>query len=152
VNINHSFLIASLAAGACLAAGQASAADAPDVKVAPNGEVIAVANLEVRPDAEADFEKLSQISIKCARLEPGNVSFTITKVLGASTPTYVMYEVWRDKAALQNHFVQPYTQALFDSFNRVLSAPPSIKFVSELTPQSRTKPAKTDPKSLVECR
>lgn len=129
------------------------AADAPpEVKVSPNGEITVVATLDVKPGSEADFEKAARLSIKCTRLEPGSVTFSIHRALDRSTPTYVMYEVWRDLAALQSHFVQPYTQALFASFKLHLIAQPAMSFVAELTPASRPPLAVTNPKNLSECR
>lgn len=147
------FFTSAIAINALLAAGSAAAAGAaPDIKVSPNGEVAVVATLQVKPGSEADFEKASRLSIQCTRMEPGNVSFTIQKALDSSTPTYVMYEVWRNKAALESHFVQPYTQALFGAFQQHLAAPPAMYFVAELAPANRLQPASTDPKALAECR
>ncbi|WP_165493145.1 putative quinol monooxygenase [Hylemonella gracilis] len=153
MSLKQMILAATLSAGSLLGAGQAFAADAPpDIKESPNGEIAVVATLEVKSGSEADFEKISRMSIMCSRLEPGNVSFTIHKALDTSKPTYVMYEVWRTKAALQSHFFQPYTQALFGAFKQHLSAPPAMSFIAELTPAPRSKPAQTDPKVLAECR
>lgn len=152
---NHTGIIlaATMSICALLGASGAYAADAaPDIKESPNGEVTVIATLDVKPGSEANFEKASQLSIKCTRLEPGNVSFTIHKVLGENSLSYVMYEIWRNKAALQSHFAQPYTQALFGEFKRDLSAPPAMKFIVDLAPRSRSKQAKTDPKSWTDCR
>lgn len=130
----------------------AIAADTPpDIKESPNGEVAIIANLEVKFGSEEDFEKASQLSIKCTRLEPGNVDFAIYKIAGGTGSNYIMYEVWRNKAALQSHFVQPYTQALFGKFKQDLSAPPAMKFVVDLAPLPRPKHAKVDPKTSSDC-
>lgn len=153
MSLKEIFFATAISAGSLLVAGQAFAADAPpDIKESPNGEVTVVATLEVKPGSEADFEKVSRVSITCSRLEPGNVSFTIHKALDTGKPTYVMYEVWRSKAALQSHFFQPYTQALFGAFKQHLSALPAMNFIAELAPAPRSKPAPTDPKVLAECR
>ena len=74
--------------------GATFAAEPPDIKVSPNGEVAAVANLQVKPGS----------------------------------------------------------QALFAMFGRDLSAPPALHFAADLKPVTRSKPSRTDPKSLAECR
>ncbi len=153
MRFNNIFLTTLVSLCALLGASQATAANAPpDIKESPNGEITVVATLEVKPGSEAAFEKAALLSIQCTRLEPGNLGFAIHKVLDAGNPTYTMHEIWRNKAALQSHFVQPYTQALFGAFQQTLSAPPVMKFVAELSPATRAKPGNTDPKSLAACR
>jgi quinol monooxygenase YgiN len=148
-----STVVSAFIVGVTLSTSAAYAADgAPDIKVSPNGEVAAIATIEVKPGSEGAFEKAALLSIKCSRLEPGNASFTIEKILDAGNTTYIMAEVWRNKAALQSHFYQPYTQALFGTFKQTAAAPPSIKFAAELTPAHRSAPVKTDPKKVADCR
>ncbi len=120
----------------------------------PNGEVTLVVNFEVKSGAEAEFEKVFRRSVTCSRLEPGNVTFNVHKILGAER-SYVLYEIWRDDIAVKSHFARPYTVALFSMFERNLARPLSeggLRFVQDLQPQARTAPATTDPTSLAECR
>lgn len=145
-------LSAALAAGAVLAAPAAKAQIA--LQPSPNGEVALVVDFEVKPGGEAEFERAFRRSVTCSRLEPGNIAFTIHKVLGDER-RYVLYEVWRNEAALNSHFAQPYTIALFSTFERTLARPLSeggLSFVQDLDPQQRAAPAVTDPASHVECR
>jgi len=120
----------------------------------PNGEVALVVNFEVKPGFETEFEEVFRRSVTCSRLEPGNVIFNVHKVFGAER-SYVLYEVWRDEAAVKSHFERPYTIALFAMFERNLALPLSeggLKFVQDLDPQPRSVPATTDPNSCAECR
>jgi quinol monooxygenase YgiN len=120
----------------------------------PNGEVALVVNFEVKPSAEAEFEKVFHRSVTCSRLEPGNIVFNVHKILGAER-SYVLYEVWRNEAAVNSHFARPYTVALFSMFDHNLARPLSeggLRFVQDLQPQARTAPANTDPSSIAECR
>lgn len=120
----------------------------------PNGEVAIVVNFEVKPGAEAEFEKVFRRSVTCSRLEPGNITFNVHKVFGTRR-SYVLYEVWRSVDAVNSHFARPYTVQLFSMFDRDLSRPLSeggLRFVRDLDPQTRTAPAATDPTSLAECR
>ncbi|KGH28504.1 putative quinol monooxygenase [Comamonas testosteroni] len=120
----------------------------------PNGEVALVVNFEVKPGAEAEFEKVFHRSVTCSRLEPGNITFNVHKILGTER-NYVLYEVWRNEAAVNSHFARPYTVALFSMFDRNLARPLSeggLRFVRDLLPQARMAPANTDPTSVAECR
>lgn len=133
-------------------------AQAADAQVAlqpsPNGEVTLVVNFEVKPGAEAEFEKVFRRSVTCSRLEPGNVTFNVHKIFGTER-SYVLYEIWRNEDAVKSHFARPYTIALFSMFDRNLVHPLSeggLKFVQDLDPQPRAAPAATDPNSRAECR
>jgi quinol monooxygenase YgiN len=120
----------------------------------PSGEVALVVNFEVKPGAEAEFEQIFRRSVTCSRLELGNITFNVHRVLG-SERSYVLYEIWRSEDALNSHLARPYTKALFAMFDRNLARPLSdggLRFVADLVPQSRTSSAATDPTSLAECR
>jgi quinol monooxygenase YgiN len=125
----------------------------PAIQAGPNGEVVLVVNFEVKPGAEADFEKAFHRSVTCSRLEPGNIVFNVHKVFGAQR-TYVQYEIWRSEDALKSHFGRPYTQALLAMFDRDLAVPlaKSVQFVADLDPQPRGAPATTDPASTADCQ
>jgi quinol monooxygenase YgiN len=120
----------------------------------PNGEVTLVVYFEVKPGAEAEFEEVFRRSVTCARLEPGNILFNVHKVFGCERD-YVLYEIWRDQAAVKSHFARPYTINLFAMFERNLVRPLSdggLKFVQDLDPQPRSAPSATDPNQCAECR
>ena len=120
----------------------------------PNGEVALVVDMQVKPGAEAEFEEAFRRSVTCTRLEPGNIEFNVHKSLDGQG-RYVLYEIWRSAEALESHFEQPYTKALFATFDRTLVRPVSdggLRFVSDLAPAQRTAPARTSPASRAECR
>ncbi|WP_343550828.1 antibiotic biosynthesis monooxygenase family protein [Pantoea sp.] len=147
------YALGALIAATTLITSQAAMAQIK-LHPSPNGEVAIVVNLEVKPGAEAEFEKVFHRSVTCSRLEPGNITFNIHKVLGTER-SYVLYEVWRNEAALNSHFARPYTVALFSMFDRNLVRPLSeggLNFVQDLQPQARMAPAKTTPDSEAECR
>lgn len=147
------FAIRALVATSAFVASQAAMAQIT-LQPSPNGEVAIVVNLEVKPGAEAEFEKVFHRSVTCSRLEPGNITFNVHKVFGTER-SYVLYEIWRNKEAVNSHFARPYTVALFSMFDRNLVRPLSeggLNFVQDLQPQARMAPAKTDPASVPECR
>lgn len=155
--MNHfkRYVLGALVAATAVVSSQSALADI-EIKAGPSGEVALVVNFDVKPGAAAEFEKVFLRSVTCSRMEPGNVTFNIHKVLGAERQ-YVLYEVWRNKDALDSHFARPYTKTLFSMFERNLTRPLSegaggLHFVADMAPVSRPAPATTDPASLAECR
>ncbi|WNJ90305.1 antibiotic biosynthesis monooxygenase family protein [Bosea sp. 685] len=145
-------LSAVVAAGVCLSSHAARAEIA--LQPSPNGEVALVVNFEVKPGTEAEFERLFRRSVTCSRLEPGNITFNVHKILGVER-SYVLYEVWRNEAAVNSHFARSYTVALFSMFERNLARPITeggLRFAQDLDPQPRSAPATTGPDSRAECR
>jgi len=143
----------AIVAGAILSFQAANAADIA-LQPSPNGEVALVVNFEVKPGAEAEFEQVFHRSVTCSRLEPGNITFNVHKVLGTER-NYVLYEVWRSEDAVKSHFARPYTVALFSMFDRNLVRPITdggLNFVQDLDPATRSVPATTDPTSVEQCR
>jgi quinol monooxygenase YgiN len=148
---NRRILATVVSSGIFISAG--TAVGQPAIQAGPNGEVVLIVNFEVKPGAEADFEKAFHRSVTCSRLEPGNVIFNVHKVFGAQR-TYIQYEIWRSEDALKSHFGRPYTKALLAMFDRDLAVPlaKSVQFVADLDPQPRGAPATTDPASTADCQ
>ncbi|MBW1248759.1 antibiotic biosynthesis monooxygenase [Pseudomonas tolaasii] len=153
MNSLKKYSLGALIAATAFISSQAAMAEIV-LQPSPNGEVALVVNFEVKPGAEAEFEKVFRRSVTCSRLEPGNITFNVHKILGTER-NYVLYEVWRNEAAVNSHFARPYTVALFSMFDRNLARPLSeggLRFVQDLQPEARKAPAKTEPASVAECR
>ncbi len=118
-----------------------------------NGEVAFVVDFEVKPGSDEEFETYSKRSAVCARLDPGNVTFQVHKVVGAER-RYLYYVVWRSPEALQSHLERPYTKALLGMFERSLAKPlsESIRYLGDLSPSARPAPVSGDPSDDQRCR
>lgn len=136
-----------LAAGVLVTALSTAAPNAQ----AQSEETATVIDFEVKPGAEAEFEKYFLLSARCSRLEPGNVAFNIHRVAGQQQH-YVLYEVWRSPEALNAHFERPYTKALFAMFERSLAGEPKDRELRDLSPATRSAPVSGDPADAAECR
>jgi quinol monooxygenase YgiN len=150
--------IRKLALGAVMAAGALASAQSAlaQIKIEPstNGEVSIMVDFDVKPGKEAEFEKVFQRSVMCARLEPGNITFNVHKVMDVKDH-YVLYEQWRSETALNSHFERPYTKALFAMFDRNLTVPITqggLRWVSDMAPAPRRAPVTTDPANTPACR
>jgi quinol monooxygenase YgiN len=111
-------------------------------------------DFEVKPAMMQRFEAAFALSVRCSRLEPGNIAFGIHRVVGAEN-RYVLYEVWRSVAALEAHFARPYTRALFAMFDDALVRPVTeggLRFIGDLSPPPRPTPVAGDPATDPACR
>jgi quinol monooxygenase YgiN len=146
-----------LRAGVTIAALTSVGPAAGQIQVSPthpNGEVTLVVDFEVKPEKTQRFEAAFALSVRCSRLEPGNITFAIHRVVGAET-RYVLYEVWRSTAALESHFARPYTRALFAMFDEALVRPVTeggLRFIGDLSPAPRPAPIAGDPAADPACR
>lgn len=88
---------------------------------------------EVKNGEQQKFVHQFQKSVEHSRTEPGNILFHFHKVKGKDKK-YVLYERWRDQAALDTHFEKPYTKELFEIFKIALTKPveESLNFVTEI--------------------
>lgn len=77
---------------------------------------------EVKDGMQDPFIQQFQKSITKSRPEPGNIGMFLHSVTGNNTK-FVLYERWKNKAALDAHFAQPYTQELFESWKSSLVGP-----------------------------
>ncbi|MBC9797554.1 putative quinol monooxygenase [Sinomicrobium weinanense] len=76
----------------------------------------------VKEGEQERFVRQFQDSAQYSRSEPGCVAFHVHAVKDASN-TFVLYERWESREALDAHFEQPYTEALFTLFEEVLEQP-----------------------------
>jgi quinol monooxygenase YgiN len=82
---------------------------------------------------EKRFIEQFKNSVKNSRPESGNIAFHFHTVKDQRAK-FVLYERWRNQAALDFHFQQPYTVELFELFNTALAVPlnDSLNFISEV--------------------
>jgi len=101
--------------------------------LAADSPVDLICIFHIKPGASTTFINQFKKSIKNSRPEPGNINFFFHTVPG-DTSTYVLMERWRNNAALQSHFQEPYTKELFSMFTRTLPLPAEnyLNYVTEI--------------------
>lgn len=87
----------------------------------------------VKEGMQERFTKQFQKSSINSRPEAGNIAFHFHSVEGEPTK-FVLYERWRNQAALDFHFEQAYTKELFELFKTTLAKPveESLNFIVEI--------------------
>jgi quinol monooxygenase YgiN len=95
---------------------------------------------KVKDGMQERFIQQFQKSIQNSRPETGNIAFHFHSV-NEDKSAFVLYERWRNQAALDFHFAQPYTKELFELFKTALDKPveESLNFISELGYSKRSE-------------
>jgi quinol monooxygenase YgiN len=87
-----------------------------------SGEVIVMLNLRFKPGSAGKVLEKMVPGIRLTRLEMGNIEFQMFKVKGCDDK-YVVFERWKDQAALDWHWQQPYTKEALELFGEHLATP-----------------------------
>ncbi len=89
---------------------------------AAGDEVIVTLKLQFKPGSSDHVLRTFLPAIALTRAEPGNNGFQLFKVAGADD-TFIVFERWRDQAALDWHWQQPYTKEVLGLFASHLAKP-----------------------------
>lgn len=104
-----------------------------DTPTPASAEVIVMLNLHFRPGSAGKVLEKMVPSIQLTRMELGNNEFQMFKVKD-SEDKFVVFERWKDQAALTWHWEQPYTKEVLQLFAEHLAMPLSeTKDVTHLT-------------------
>lgn len=80
--------------------------------VLQNGNVLSlIVTFPVKPGVQARFLTGIRRSITLSRAEEGNIAYNVHAVNGEPTK-FIIYERWKDQAALDIHFKKPNTGEL----------------------------------------
>lgn len=86
-----------------------------------------LAELNAKPACAAEVENILRDLVDAAGAEPGNIRYAVHRQK-ANPETFVIYELYRDVAACDEHLASvPVRQAL-QRFEALLEAPPRVVF------------------------
>lgn len=84
---------------------------------------VIVAHFDVKPDQVKAFITAGQAVVDATRKEAGCISYALYQL--PTDPTkFVMYEEWKDQAAIDSHFEQPHFKT-FGQINAAMLAAPA---------------------------
>ena len=79
-----------------------------------------------RPETRAELHALLMAQVAPTRAEAGCINYDFH--VDAAVPcTFVFYENWTSKAALDAHLAMPHLQPLFSQLDRLLAGPVDIR-------------------------
>lgn len=99
--------------------------------------IVLVVSLKVKPERRERFLEVIADDALCTRRdEPGNLQFDVN--VDQSDPNHFMlYEVYRDEAAVDAHRGMPHFARWRDAVSDVLEGPPEPVFCAEVDRDSR---------------
>jgi quinol monooxygenase YgiN len=122
-------------------AGAVLAADAPagdlfgrlKAKIKPDQPFQLLVRIRLKPGTEEKFAAEAAKAAKASATEPGCESYTFYDDL-EQPGTVILFEKWKNTAALKSHFEQPYTAALLKRLADI-GAEPTIQLLGPLAAQ-----------------
>jgi len=112
---------------------------------APEKPFAMLVTFRVKPERRAEFRQALLADVANARQESGNLSMDLFQVRDDPN-TFLFFERWMTKTALDNHFAQPYTKAVLTLSEQALISPMEIKYLDDLAPlagSTHRQPAKS---------
>ncbi|WP_338116553.1 MULTISPECIES: putative quinol monooxygenase [Synechocystis] len=91
-----------------------------------NQSIIVAGNIKVKPEKREEFIALSQTFIGPSRSEPGCISYSFYED-ETENNTFLFFEVWRNRAALEYHFQTPYFHEFVEKSPDLLAKAAEIK-------------------------
>ncbi|MEM6850953.1 MAG: putative quinol monooxygenase [Pseudomonadota bacterium] len=82
------------------------------------------ATIHPKPEHFEDAKAAIQGIIEETRSEPGCLFFALYE--GREDNRLYLHEEWTDASALESHYAQPYTRAVFDSYAEWLAEPVDV--------------------------
>lgn len=93
------------------AAGESAAAPA---EVAETQEIALFTTIALQPQTYDGFASVLRTNVHASREEPGNISFEVFRPEDGS-PTLLLFERWRDRAAIGSHGQEPHLAAVIEA-------------------------------------
>lgn len=96
-----------------------------------NSLLTIVARIKAKPGLEARMQQDLISLLAPTRAESGCVTFDLLK--DTNDPTvFVLYENWKDQAALDAHFQQPYVKRVLQAYEETLAQPIEVLSLTKL--------------------
>ena len=91
-----------------------------------------IGTITARPESRAELETLLMAQVAPTRAEPGCINYDF-HVDAADHCTFVFYENWTSREALDTHLAMPHLKPLFSQLDRLLALPVDIRPLSMLS-------------------
>jgi quinol monooxygenase YgiN len=89
-----------------------------------------VVRFQLQDGATADFDRLAKMTVsEIQQHEPGTLVYAVHEV-EAEPNSRVFYELYRDRAAFDEHERQVHTRRFLTERERYLSGPPQVDFLA----------------------
>lgn len=93
--------------------------------------IVIVASFKAQPEKESKLEELLKSIVPRVQEESGVVNYVLHRAIG-DPGTFMFYESYQDKEALEFHSNTPYFKELISTAMPYLAEPPEIKMYKDL--------------------
>lgn len=98
-----------------------------------NSQLTIIARIKAKPGLEKRMQHDLLNLLAPTRAESGCITFDL--LIDTTDPTvFVFYENWRDQAALDAHFEQPYVKQVLQAYEETLAEPLAVLFLTKIEP------------------
>lgn len=111
--------------------------------VAEAQDIALFSTIALSPAAYETFVPVMEANVRASRQEPGNVSFEVFRPEDG-TPTLLLFERWKDQAAIDTHMQQPNLKAVIEAVQSTGAQASETRELVEVQPSgaaSRRAPA-----------
>ena len=95
-------------------------------------KIVLVARLKVKNEKVEEAKQAALSLLEVSRAEAGCINYDVHQAIDDET-VFVWHEVWANKAALDEHFAQPYFGKFFAKVKEIAAEPPQITLTKKIS-------------------
>ena len=95
-------------------------------------KIVLIARLKVKAGRVEELKKAALKIVEDSRSEEGNINYDIHQSIEEET-VFFWHETWKNKAAIDEHFVTPFFGEFFKTVEEVAAEPPQINLTKKIT-------------------
>lgn len=88
--------------------------------------VVLAGKYKIKPEKRERFLELARPGLKATLQEPGNISYDLYEDIQQPN-TFIYFEEWQSREALQEHLKQPYIVPLIEEISDLLAEQPNVR-------------------------
>ena len=88
--------------------------------------IVLAGKIKIKPEKRERFLELARPGLTATLEEPGNISYDLYEDIQQAN-TFIYFEEWQSREALQEHLKQPYVVPLLEVFADLLAEKPNMR-------------------------
>ncbi len=91
-----------------------------------NKLIVLAGRYKIKPEKKSRFLELANAGLEPTRQEKGNISYSFYEEVGVPN-SFIYFEEWQDRQALEEHLKQPYIKPLLAEFADLVDGEADVK-------------------------
>ena len=88
--------------------------------------IVLAGKYKIKPEKRERFLELARAGLTATLQEPGNISYDLYEDIQQAN-TFIYFEEWQSREALQDHLKQPYIVPLIEEIADLLAEKPNVR-------------------------